>query len=131
MKQVPSIATQLSLLLLWMGQATAQTPDDAAMRGRALLDRGEYAAAVEAYTSAIQRDATLSDAFYGRGMASGLMKDYDAAIRDFSVAVQLNPAMAGAYRNRGLACMKKVQDLMRSRICLKPSNLSQETLSGT
>jgi hypothetical protein len=78
-----------------MGQAKALTPEDAVSRGRSLLDRGEYAAAVEAYSSAIQRDATLSDAFYGRGMASGIVV---------------------------LRCMKKEQGRTRYLIYLKLSN---------
>ncbi|MGT2437249.1 tetratricopeptide repeat protein [Bradyrhizobium betae] len=62
--------------------------------------RGDYAAAIENYDSAIRFDSKNATAYTGRGEANRLKGDLEAAIIDFNRAIEINPgaALALVYR---------------------------------
>lgn len=69
-------------------------------KGVRLQGAGDLAAAIAAYTKAIQLDAKYADAYNNRGVAHLEQKDYAAAAEDFSRSIELMPSDA-AYNNRG------------------------------
>jgi tetratricopeptide (TPR) repeat protein len=73
------------------------------LAGRAYVDRGMYAAAIETLTKALDLDPKSAVAFNSRGYAELRSLDYQAAIGDFSRAIEINPAYANAFWNRGIA----------------------------
>lgn len=112
-----------------LGRAIAQDPRRAqplAQRGFVRLalgnyrlgrcsSMGEYEYAREDFTSAIELDPLLADAYYGRGRAyekiareaswQGRNGDdsWATAIRDFDRAVEIQPDLADAFFGRGIA----------------------------
>lgn len=66
-------------------------------------DTGDMGGAIKLYTSAIEENPQLAEAYNGRGFAR-VKKGYVAgAISDFNEAVRINPSFAEAYSNRGPA----------------------------
>lgn len=72
-------------------------------RGNLYFTLGEYQAAIENYTQAIdlQPDLYLIAYYRNRGLARTQIKDYQGAITDFSHALQINPRMGEIYQQRG------------------------------
>ncbi|MBL8204952.1 MAG: tetratricopeptide repeat protein [Blastocatellia bacterium] len=66
------------------------------------LANGDRDEAMMQYDAAIRADATLAEAWYGRGVVRLLSGAHDAAVRDLSRAIQLNPKAARAYVARGM-----------------------------
>jgi tetratricopeptide (TPR) repeat protein len=64
---------------------------------------GDFQAAIENFTKAIELNPNFYEAFCERGIAKDYLKDYSGAIEDFSKAIELNPAYTFAYANRGLS----------------------------
>lgn len=71
-------------------------------RGIQYSEKGNYFAAVEAYTQAIKRDRTNPLTYYNRGVALTNLHKYEAAIADYTNAIRLKPDFVAAYKNRGL-----------------------------
>ncbi|HEX3073029.1 MAG TPA: tetratricopeptide repeat protein [Ignavibacteriales bacterium] len=63
---------------------------------------GNYDAAVENYTRAIEKHSGYAPSYYGRGLALSHKENYNAAIEDFNRAVELNPSFHEAYYALGL-----------------------------
>src|SRR5262249_44565006 len=72
-------------------------------KGRELLQKGQYRAAIDELTQAIASKPDLALAWNARGYAYLLLRDPTNAIKDFDRAIELNPRYANAYRNRGSA----------------------------
>ena len=72
-------------------------------RGNLYFALGEYQAAIENYTQAInlQPDLYLIAYYRNRGLARTQLKDYQGAISDFSHVLQINPKMGEIYQQRG------------------------------
>ncbi len=60
-------------------------------------DRG----ALEDFTAAIERDATLAEAWANRGHAKSRLGQPGGALADFDKAIELAPTLAPAWRSRG------------------------------
>jgi tetratricopeptide (TPR) repeat protein len=77
--------------------------------GVALKASGKFAAAVRAYSDAIQiapegtAQFNASLAYLGRGVSERELHDFPSAIKDFSKAIQLNAKVAEFWFERGLA----------------------------
>jgi tetratricopeptide (TPR) repeat protein len=71
-------------------------------RGNEHLNKKEYDAAIEAYTTAIRLKPDYAEAFNNRGIAYDNKGDYDKAIADFDAAMRLKTDYALAFNNRGL-----------------------------
>jgi tetratricopeptide (TPR) repeat protein len=71
-------------------------------RGDTLAAEGDYAAAIEQYSIAIEYDPTSERAFYSRASIYRQMEDYPAALTDYDEALRLNAKSAPAYYHRGL-----------------------------
>lgn len=72
-------------------------------QGNLYFALGEYQAAIESYTQAIdlKPDLYLIAYYRNRGLARVHLKDYQGAITDFSHAIQINPGMGEIYQQRG------------------------------
>ena len=70
-------------------------------RGKACMDAGKYARAVENFTRALDQDSNCAPAYYYRGRCYRKMKEYNRAIADFNWLIRLDPAYASAYYYRG------------------------------
>ncbi|WP_415022147.1 caspase family protein [Bradyrhizobium sp.] len=62
--------------------------------------QGQYAEAIQSYTTAIQFDSKNATAYAGRGETNRLKGDLDSAIVDFNRAIEINPgaSLALVYR---------------------------------
>ena len=95
-------------------------------RGEALSDARDYAAAIAAYSSAIQLKPDFAEAYNNRGFAYYLSGNAEMAIADFTRAIELRPNYPKAYNSRGVVYMangyassKAIADFDRA-IALKP-----------
>ncbi|MFQ6102378.1 MAG: tetratricopeptide repeat protein [Anaerolineae bacterium] len=70
-------------------------------RGYAYIELEAEYYAVEDFTTAIGLDATLFEAYLGRGIARFYLKEWSAALEDFEQALALNPDLADAHVWRG------------------------------
>ena len=68
------------------------------MRGDLLMNRGSYAAAIEAYQKAWPRSAAI---WNKTGLAYHHLFALDEAMKDYQMALTLNPHYAEAYNNLG------------------------------
>lgn len=66
-------------------------------------DNGEYLAAIDHYSAAIETDPQYAEPYINRGIVHGTMGNSDQAIADFTVAIDLEPDNADAYNNLGIA----------------------------
>ncbi|MCT7948595.1 tetratricopeptide repeat protein [Ancylothrix sp. C2] len=66
------------------------------------LQTGNYQAAIENYTQALQISPSLAEAYLGRGLAKRRIGDNQGAIDDYTKVIQLQPNNALAYHNRGV-----------------------------
>jgi tetratricopeptide (TPR) repeat protein len=80
---------------------------EAASRGDARKNRGEWDQAIAEYTAALREDPNNVAAYTGRGDAFRKKGDPDTAIADYTQAIRLNPDYARAYHNRGIAYYDK------------------------
>ncbi len=71
------------------------------------VSKGEYSAAIEFATKAIELEPGLVTPYINRSWAYSELGMYDKAIEDSSKAISLNPKSAFAYNNRGLANQRK------------------------
>ncbi|MEA4857007.1 MAG: tetratricopeptide repeat protein [Solidesulfovibrio sp.] len=76
-------------------------------RGQARAAAGELAAAVDDYTTALEKNSANAAAAYNRGNAHFALRQYDQAISDYSLALEIDVANAKALNNRGAAWFKK------------------------
>ncbi|MGE5303177.1 MAG: tetratricopeptide repeat protein [Alphaproteobacteria bacterium] len=96
------IFTVIVVFLPISGYSQGRTHLDA---GKAAQRRGDFDAAIESFTLAIQSgdlsNANLAVTYTNRGLAYDRKGDNERAIRDFNEAIRLNPNLAGAYTGRG------------------------------
>jgi len=79
-------------------------PDNPSLRlqrGYVYIDLGAYAYAVEDFTTALELDSTLAEAYVGRGEAHFCLKEWSVALEDFEQALVLAPDMAEAHAWHG------------------------------
>jgi tetratricopeptide (TPR) repeat protein len=60
-------------------------------------------AAIDVTDDYISPNATLTDAYYNRGIVFCKLGNYQQAIKDFNKSIELEPDNAEAYHNRGVA----------------------------
>ncbi len=71
-------------------------------RGTAYFTLGDYRAAIEDLSRAIEIDPEFAPAHLNRGTAYGVIGDYANALADLNKALEINPRYALAYRNRAI-----------------------------
>ena len=76
-------------------------------RGNAYSEKGNFDAAIQDFTTAIELDPENDDVYYNRGNAYSEKGNFDAAIQDFTTAIELNPENDDVYYNRGNAYSEK------------------------
>lgn len=69
--------------------------------GVAYLLKGDFADAISACNSAIERKLDTAEVYYNRGLAYEQTKEYDKAIDDFKVATGKKPEYGEAWRQLG------------------------------
>ena len=65
--------------------------------------KGQYKAAIEHYTAALQLNPDLAELYHNRGTLKNALGQKRAAIADWDAALKCNPALTEAYFNRGAA----------------------------
>ncbi len=81
---------------------TDTNADGPMQRGLALLQAGDSASAVAAFTQVIQIDPRHSGAYNSRGLARQKLGDFTGALIDFTSAIMLDPREYRALTNRGI-----------------------------
>lgn len=76
-------------------------------RGYAKAALGDFNAAIEDYTKALDKDAGFVPALFNRGNANFALRHYDLAISDYSKALEADVKDVKALNNRGAAWFKK------------------------
>jgi tetratricopeptide (TPR) repeat protein len=75
----------------------------ATRQGKALVNRKEYAQAIESFSRAIEIDSKYAAAYHGRGVAYLNLGQHERALPDLSEAVRLDPSDARVLYHRGVA----------------------------
>ena len=75
--------------------------DEHSVAGWEADERGDFAAAIEAYTKSIELEPTAA-AYVGRAYAQGSLDEIEAAIADLTLAVELDDANPAAFNQRAL-----------------------------
>ncbi len=103
---LPLVAVALVVGLLAAalpGAALAQnSAQDQYNSGRDMLQSGDYAGAVNAFSRAISADPNMAQAYLGRATAYAYQGNSQAALQDYNQALQLQPGLAEALYNRGV-----------------------------
>lgn len=69
--------------------------------------QGNFLAAIENYTYALQIEPNHFKALFNRGFSHDKIGDYDAAIADYTAALRVKPGNAFAHYNRGISWDRK------------------------
>ena len=72
-------------------------------RGNRAVQRGDFQAAINDYTRAIDLQPDSANAYYNRGIAYENIGEYESAIDDYTRAIEIEPNHAATYNNRGVA----------------------------
>jgi len=72
-----------------------------------LFDKGSYTNSILYYSKAIDKNPSVADYYYFRGLAWLMTKEYDFAISDFSKTIELDTNYIEAYINRGSILKEK------------------------
>lgn len=105
------VALPLVALALLVGPLAAAFPGAALAQNRAedvynsardMLQRSDYAGAVDAFSRAIGMDPNLAQAYVGRATAYVYEGNLQAALQDYNQALQRDPNIAEALYNRGV-----------------------------
>jgi tetratricopeptide (TPR) repeat protein len=72
-------------------------------KGRELVQKGQYRAAIEELTQTIAAKPDMALAWNARGYAYMMLREYAKAIDNFDSAIQLSPNYANAFQNRAAA----------------------------
>jgi tetratricopeptide (TPR) repeat protein len=78
-------------------------PQEPFEAGNHSLDRGDYAGAIESYSSALALDPSMAQAYNNRGLARAASGDLEGAVRDYDTCIALPNPFAEAFYNRGVA----------------------------
>ena len=106
-KEYPSAIAQLTEAMDSNELPAEQAHLFLAARGYARSALGDYNAAIEDYSKAVQLDASYVAAVYNRGTAHFALRQYDQAIDDYSLALETDANDAKLLNNRGSAWFKK------------------------
>lgn len=77
--------------------------DKAHSEGFAARKRGDFDAAIAAYSRAIALDPQHFKAFFNRGFAYDKLRQFELAVSDYTRALEIDPHNAYAYYNRGIS----------------------------
>lgn len=77
-----------------------ESDDDLFQKGNQNYDRGNYEAAIECYSKAIQLNPQLADAWYNKGNAFFKLKMYKDALNAYQKAIDINPNFVDAISNK-------------------------------
>ena len=96
------VAVLVGIMLLPNLAASANSVTEACKKGKACLDKEDFASAVAAFTEALRIDPKLPEGYLGRGAAYLMKGNPDKAITDFTEAIRLDPKYAKAYYYQGV-----------------------------
>ena len=91
----------VALCLLFVGKSDGT--ENWMNRGFHLLKARQFAAAIEAFTRAIEADPGNAEAYNQRGVARANSGDFQLAIADYTKAADIKPKQASIFNNRGSA----------------------------
>jgi SpoVK/Ycf46/Vps4 family AAA+-type ATPase len=73
------------------------------IRGYRLFEKGDFNAAIEEFTKAIECDPSMEKAYYNRALAHAMKEDFASTEQDINVVLSLNPEFPSAHVILGLA----------------------------
>lgn len=97
----------ISLFLLMVWGAWAQSIADLTLQANAAQSQGRYDDAINSWNALLAKDAKNRAAYRSRGACYFHKNDFENAIADFSQAIALNTNDAAAYSGRGDSRFKK------------------------
>ena len=95
------VAVLIAVLLLPNVAASADAAKEAYEKGKDCFDKGEYDAAIIAFTEVIRLDPKNAEAYGYRGKAYSASGNLDMVVRDCNEAIRLNSKLGSAYAVRG------------------------------
>jgi len=97
---MPTKWTLTTALIVLCLSVSAQTAQEYLKSGISKHEQQDLKGAIIDYSSAINADKGLTDAYFNRGTCELALKDFKAAMADFTKAIELNPNFAKAYYSR-------------------------------
>lgn len=128
MKKIKSILVAAFLMVFYTTAFAQYDIEQFFARGRQMLIDGKYSQAIENFNilSRLDRDSTLFDAYFFRGIAKYNLGDFIGAEKDFNTCLRINPIYTPAYHYRAITLSrtgkydKALQDLAEA-VDLRPS----------
>ncbi len=121
----------------WLSQRSMSVPEENqqvldAVESSLTADDVEYAERLNRCLAAVGKNRQFSvvDCCYNRGIQRCQEKKYSAALVDFTQAIQLNPNLAKAYYNRGIAHFKLGQYRSTIEDCTQVLQLAPKNASA-
>ena len=93
--------TFLVILVTTLTQCSEKTSANYVREGRALMTKGHYPAAIDAFENAITKNPKNPDAHYGLGGLFNQKADYASAEKAFLKVLRLDPSYVDAYYSLG------------------------------
>ena len=93
--------------------ASYKTAEECWKSAEKYLKQGVYAEALDAYGQALEMDATLSKAHFGRARTFTQLGDLSSAVKSYTAVLSTQPDNISALRNRGWLYMRQ-QDYMQA-----------------
>lgn len=96
-----------AIFLAAWGCAGRPSAESALAQGNALLDGGEFAAAIPFYDEALSLEPRLVQAFNNRGLARAGLGDWEGAVQDYTAGIEIRADLPELHYNRGVARFRK------------------------
>ena len=109
-RSFPALASVVTGFIVMTLRSFAQDPGSPMQNGMVANQRGDYNAAIAAFTQVIQQNPARPRAYFGRGFSYFKKGDDASAVTDFTQAIQLSPRMGSAYILRADAYARRGDD---------------------
>ncbi|GAA5940280.1 hypothetical protein JCM10213_008387 [Rhodosporidiobolus nylandii] len=110
--------------------------DAAKSKGNQLMAKKDYQGAIDAYTEAIEKDATNAVFWSNRAAAYSQIQDHKSAVRDAREALNIDPSFSKAYSRLGHALFsigeyEEAVDAYEKGLELDPTNATMKSSLNT
>ena len=97
------------------------------------MNKGDYAGAVEAFTSSEAKGGNFEGLYYNRGICSLLSENWEGAVADFAKSVETEPYVKDAQYNLGISQVQlgKVEEAAATFTAMIEADEKEEKAEGT